>query len=90
MTTLRYLTAGESHGPALVAILEGLPAGLAIDEAYIDQELARRQAGYGAGPRMKLERDHARVLSGVMSGLTTGAPLALEIENMDHAALERP
>ena len=85
MTTLRYLTAGESHGPALVAILEGLPAGLAVDEALVDHELQRRQVGYGAGPRMKLESDHARILSGVMEGLTTGAPLALEIENMDHA-----
>lgn len=85
MTNLRYLTAGESHGPALVAILEGLPAGLALDEAFIDQELGRRQAGYGAGPRMKLERDHAQILSGVMEGITTGAPLALQVENMDHA-----
>ena len=84
MTNLRYLTAGESHGPALVAILEGLPAGLALDEALIDLELGRRQAGYGAGPRMKLERDHAQILSGVMEGVTTGAPLALQVENMDH------
>ena len=83
--TLRYLTAGESHGPALVAILEGLPAGLALDEALIDRQLQRRQAGYGAGPRMKMERDHARILAGVMGGMTTGAPLALEIENLDHA-----
>jgi chorismate synthase len=84
MTTLRYLTAGESHGPALVAILEGLPAGLALEESLLDHDLQRRQVGYGAGPRMKLERDHARILSGVMEGVTTGAPVALEIENMDH------
>jgi chorismate synthase len=83
--TLRYLTAGESHGPALTAILEGLPAGLALDEALIDEQLQRRQVGYGAGPRMKLERDHARILAGVMEGRTTGAPLALLIENLDHA-----
>ena len=82
---LRYLTAGESHGPALVAILEGLPAGLEINEALIDEQLQRRQIGYGAGPRMKLERDHAQILSGVMEGRTTGAPLALLIENLDHA-----
>ena len=83
--TLRFLTAGESHGPALVAILEGLPAGLKIEAEDIDRQLARRQAGYGAGPRMKLERDRARILSGVMEGVTTGAPLALQIENRDHA-----
>src|SRR5512133_2273746 len=83
--TLRYLTAGESHGPALVAILEGLPAGLALSEAVLDAQLQRRQAGYGAGPRMKMERDHAQILSGVMAGQTTGAPLALQIENLDHA-----
>ena len=83
--TLRFLTAGESHGPALVAILEGLPAGLKIEAEDIDRQLARRQAGYGAGPRMKLERDRTRILSGVMEGVTTGAPLALQIENRDHA-----
>ncbi len=83
--TLRFLTAGESHGPALVAILEGLPAGLKIEAEDIDRQLARRQAGYGAGPRMKLEHDRTRILSGVMEGVTTGAPLALQIENRDHA-----
>lgn len=83
--TLRYLTAGESHGPALVAILEGIPAGLALDETYINNQLARRQQGYGAGPRMKLERDRAQILSGVMEGRTTGAPIALKIDNLDHA-----
>ena len=82
---LRSLTAGESHGPGLVAILEGLPAGLPLTEDVIDAQLRRRQAGYGAGPRMKLERDHAQILSGVMEGVTTGAPLALLIENLDHA-----
>lgn len=83
--SLRYLTAGESHGPGLVAILEGVPAGLELNENMIDEELMRRQMGYGAGPRMKLERDHVQILSGVMAGQTTGAPLALLIENQDHA-----
>jgi len=83
--TLRFLTAGETHGPALVAILEGLPAGLALSPELIDRDLARRQEGYGAGPRMKLEHDHVRILSGVLEGLTTGAPLAMLVENQDHA-----
>lgn len=83
--TLRFLTAGESHGPALVAILEGLPAGLAVDETMLNADMARRQQGYGAGPRMKLESDRAHILSGIMEGVTTGAPLAVMIENQDHA-----
>ena len=83
--TLRFLTAGESHGPALVAILEGMPAGLPISGDLIDHELARRQRGYGAGPRMKMEQDHARLLAGVMEGETTGAPIALYIENRDYS-----
>ena len=82
--TLRYLTAGESHGPGLVAILEGFPAGLAISVEGIDQLLARRQRGYGVGPRMKLENDRAIVLAGVMGGVSTGAPIAVLIENADH------
>ncbi|GAP08022.1 chorismate synthase [Anaerolinea thermolimosa] len=82
---LRFLTAGESHGPALLAILDGLPAGLPLDEALLRRDLARRQHGYGAGPRMKLETDTARILGGVMEGRTTGAPLVLYIENSDHA-----
>jgi len=82
--TLRFLTAGESHGPGLTAILEGLPAGLALEAETIHRDLARRQKGYGAGPRMKLEEDVAVILSGVMEGKTTGAPLALFIENKDH------
>lgn len=83
--SLRFLTAGESHGPALVGILDGLPAGLALDEAALNRDLRRRQLGYGAGPRMKLEHDTARILGGVMEGTTTGAPLAFVIENQDHA-----
>jgi chorismate synthase len=83
--SLRFLTAGESHGPGLVAILEGAPAGLSLTADVIDQELARRQRGYGAGPRMKIESDVARILSGVMEGATTGAPIAILIENLDHS-----
>jgi chorismate synthase len=82
--SLRFLTSGESHGPALVAILEGLPAGLPLAAEIIDRELARRQRGYGAGPRMKIESDSARILGGVMEGITIGAPLAVLIENRDH------
>lgn len=81
---LRFLTAGESHGPGLVAILEGLPAGLQLKAEVIDRDLARRQKGYGAGPRMKIERDQVRILSGLLEGVTIGAPLALVIENRDH------
>ena len=82
---IRFLTAGESHGPSLTAILEGMPAGLALTSEYIDHELARRQQGYGSGGRMKIERDHARITSGVMTGRTTGAPIAFVVENLDHA-----
>jgi chorismate synthase len=82
---LRFLTAGEAHGPALMAVLEGLPAGLTVSAEVIDKELARRQRGYGAGPRMKIERDAVRILGGVLEGQSTGAPLALLIENKDHA-----
>ncbi len=85
MNRLRFLTAGESHGPALTAILEGLPAGLALSAADINADLARRQVSFGAGGRMKIERDAAQILGGVMRGETTGAPLALLIPNLDHA-----
>lgn len=83
--SLRFLTSGESHGPALLAILEGMPAGLPLRAERIDLDLARRQKGFGAGPRMKIEKDAVRILSGVMEGITTGAPIALQIENLDHA-----
>ncbi len=83
-TRLRFLTAGESHGPELTAILEGLPAGLRLDIEALNQELFRRQRGYGAGPRMKMERDQAQILSGVMAGETIGAPLAMRIANLNH------
>jgi len=82
--TLRYLTAGESHGPGLVAIAEGFPAGVTIDLARVDHDLGRRQKGYGRGGRMKIERDAAQFLAGLRGGLTTGAPIALVVWNKDH------
>jgi len=81
----RFITAGESHGRALVAIVEGLPAGLPVDVAGVDRELARRQWGYGRGGRMKIEQDQVEILSGVRHGLTLGSPIALMIENKDWA-----
>ncbi|MBI5961522.1 MAG: chorismate synthase [Chloroflexi bacterium] len=80
---MRFLTAGESHGPMLTGILEGIPAGMALSPADLDPDLLRRQQGYGSGGRMQIERDHARITGGVMNGHTTGAPLALLIENRD-------
>jgi chorismate synthase len=80
---LRFLTAGESHGQALVVILDGLPSGLAIDADAVATELRRRQGGYGRGRRMAIESDRATILSGVRRGVTTGAPVALEIRNRD-------
>jgi chorismate synthase len=80
---LRFTTAGESHGRALVAIIEGLPAGLPVNQELIDYELRRRQLGYGRGGRMKIERDHAEILTGVRHGLTLGSPLTLMVENKD-------
>lgn len=82
---LRFLTAGESHGPALTVIVEGMPAGVPLTEEAINRQLARRQVGYGRGGRMKIERDTARVLSGVRFGVTLGSPIALLIENRDWA-----
>ncbi len=81
---LRFLTAGESHGPLLTAILEGMPAGLPLTTADVDAELVRRQQGYGRGGRMAIESDHARFAAGVVAGLTTGAPIALLVENRDY------
>ena len=80
---LRFLTAGESHGPALTVILEGIPAGLPLTQKDIDTQLRRRQKGYGSGGRMVIERDCAGLNSGVLNGCTTGAPIALQIENRD-------
>ncbi len=82
---LRFLTSGESHGPGLTAILEGMPAGLSLSADDLALDLARRQTSYGAGGRMKIEQDAARLLGGVMAGQTTGAPIALFIENKDYA-----
>ncbi len=80
---LRYLTAGESHGPGLTAILEGIPAGLPLTQDHIDLELARRQLGYGRGGRMKIEQDRAEITSGVRAGYTLGSPITLNIANKD-------
>jgi chorismate synthase len=82
--TLHLSTAGESHGPALVAILTGLPAGLTLDRASIDADLHRRQQGYGRSPRQKLEQDEVEVLAGLRHGRTLGTPLALVVRNRDH------
>jgi chorismate synthase len=81
--TLRFSTAGESHGEALVALVSGMPAGVPIDQKFVDRELWRRQQGYGRGGRMKLERDSAHILSGVRHGRTIGSPIAVLIENRD-------
>ena len=83
MTRLHLLTAGESHGPCLSAIVEGLPAGLDVDLGVIDRDLHRRQGGYGRGGRQRIERDHVQILGGVIGGVTTGAPVALRIDNRD-------
>jgi chorismate synthase len=83
MTRLRYLTAGESHGPALVAILEGLPAGLPVATKEIADELTRRRHGYGRGPRMQIEQDGFEIVSGVRGGLTLGSPVAVVIKNTE-------
>ena len=82
--TLTLTTAGESHGPALVAILAGLPAGLALDREAIDADLRRRQQGYGRSPRQQLEEDTVEVLAGLRHGRTLGTPLALVVRNLDH------
>jgi chorismate synthase len=81
---LRLLTAGESHGPELAAILDGFPAGLAIDRQALNKEMARRQKGFGSGGRMKIEKDAVDISAGVMDGLTTGGPITLRIPNLDY------
>ena len=80
---LRYFTSGESHGEALVAFLSGLPAGLKVDQAFLDRELWRRQQGFGRGGRMKIETDRAHILSGVRHGATIGSPIAVMLQNKD-------
>jgi chorismate synthase len=82
--TLRLTTAGESHGPALVAIVEGLPAGLVLDREAVNDDLRRRQQGYGRSPRQKIETDEVEVLAGLRHGRTLGTPLALVVRNRDH------
>ncbi len=85
---IRYVTAGESHGPELTVIVEGLPAGIHIDEDLIRKDLARRQIALGAGGRMAIETDRAIITGGVLGGVTTGAPVAMRILNKNHAAWE--
>jgi chorismate synthase len=85
MARLRWMTAGESHGPRLTAVLEGVPSGLAVLAEDIDADLARRQRGYGRGGRMKIETDRVEIVGGVRGGETLGSPLALSITNRDHA-----
>lgn len=80
---LKFSTAGESHGEALIALLSGVPAGLSVDQAFIDRELWRRQQGFGRGGRMRIETDRAHFISGVRNGQTIGSPIALRIENKD-------
>ena len=80
---LRYFTAGESHGEALVAFLSGLPAGLKVEQSFVDRELWRRQQGYGRGGRMKIEHDTARILSGIRHGMTIGSPISVQLDNRD-------
>ena len=80
---LRFLTSGESHGTALSCIVEGLPAGLPISTEQINHDLLRRQTGYGAGARMKIERDTVQITGGVVNGVTIGAPVGMLVENLD-------
>lgn len=87
---LRFLTAGESHGRALIAILEGMPAGLKIDQHYINKELARRQSGYGRGKRMKIEKDRIKLISGIKKSYTLGSPIGIYIENKDFSIERLP
>src|SRR5919202_5591566 len=86
--SLRFVTAGESHGPGLTAIVEGLPAGLELRPEDIDGDLARRQLGHGRGGRMKIERDRAEVTGGLRHGRTLGSPVALLVRNLDYANWE--
>ena len=86
--SLRVITAGESHGPGLTCIVEGLPAGLELDREAIDRDMARRQLGHGRGGRMKIERDSAQVTSGVRHGRTLGGPVAVSVANRDYANWE--
>lgn len=82
---IRYLTAGESHGSCLTGILEGLPAGMKVDVEFINKELKRRQAGFGRGPRMKIEKDKVNIVSGLRKGITIGSPITFHIKNKDYS-----
>src|SRR5215210_7531696 len=84
--SFRFLTAGESHGPSLTAIIEGMPAGVPLLAEHIDTHLARRQAGYGRGGRMKIETDRATISAGVRHGKTIGSPITLTVPNRDFAS----
>ena len=86
----RFLTAGESHGPGLVAIVEGVPAGVPLSEEQIGYDMRRRQGGYGRGGRQQIEKDWATIRSGVRHGLTLGSPIALLIDNRDYATGNGP
>src|SRR5689334_4583433 len=88
MSGLRFTTAGESHGPGLVAVVEGMPAGLELEREALDRDLARRQLGHGRGGRMKIERDKVQVTGGVRHGRTLGGPIALQVVNRDYANWE--
>ena len=90
MGRFRWFTAGESHGPGLTVIVEGLPAGVPMNEAGLRAQLARRQKGHGRGGRMRIESDYAHIRAGVRHGRTIGSPVALWIENRDHAAGKGP
>src|SRR3984957_18659016 len=86
--SLRLLTAGESHGPGLTCLVEGLPAGLRLSPEDLNEDMARRQLGHGRGGRMKIERDTAQVTAGVRHGSTRGGPIALQVANRDYANWE--
>jgi chorismate synthase len=90
MSALDYRTAGESHGPAMLALVEGMPAGVLVDVGFINGELARRQGGYGRGGRMKIEHDEVTMLSGVRRGATMGSPITLQVSNRDHRLDQAP
>src|ERR1700677_4649839 len=86
---LRFSTAGESHGESLVATVSGMPAGVVVDQEFVDRELWRRQKGYGRGGRMRIERDTAHILSGVRHGKTIGSPIAMTLANKGWKKWER-
>src|SRR5207302_10609619 len=85
---LHLITAGESHGPGLTCVIEGLPAGLALERDALNRDLSRRQLGYGRGGRMKIERDQVELTGGVRHGRTLGGPVALQVVNRDYANWE--